>query len=99
MDETLDQVVKHCGPQLLAYNSCVHDNPKDWYTTCVQQRHALTQCSEEHVTLLKTVKQKCSAVITVYDRCVKEHDDTPDKCVQALLDLYRCTQNAAQKQE
>ncbi|KAJ1976582.1 hypothetical protein H4R35_002641 [Dimargaris xerosporica] len=95
MDDTLTQVVKHCGLPLKLYTDCIDANPKDWNRACAQERAALTQCSNQHVTLLKKVKAECRAVIQRYDACVSTHPDDPARCVEALRDLYRCTQNAA----
>lgn len=47
MDDTLAQVAKHCAIQLEVYQRCVESNPNKWDTACLQQKRALTKCSED----------------------------------------------------
>ncbi|KAJ1655963.1 hypothetical protein IWQ61_004384 [Dispira simplex] len=98
MDGTLDEVAKHCGLQLRLYTDCIDTNKGNWQQACLQQRHALTRCSETHVTLLKLVKEQCADVIKNYDQCVQTHSTNPEVCANALKALYDCTQRVAQDQ-
>ncbi|KAJ2547894.1 hypothetical protein GGH95_006540, partial [Coemansia sp. RSA 1836] len=53
MDQTLDEVNKHCGEQVQAYASCVDQHSDTWKTDCLDLRKALTECSDKNVTLMK----------------------------------------------
>ncbi|KAK9765446.1 hypothetical protein K7432_006229 [Basidiobolus ranarum] len=94
MDHTLEEVVKHCGLQLEMYQRCVESNPSNWESTCFKQKQALTKCSEENVEALRVVKQKCTPIITMYETCLKNHQQEPEKCLDSLKELYECTQEA-----
>jgi hypothetical protein len=47
MDDTLEQVRAKCALQLEMYQSCVENYPNTWDKSCLQQKRALTKCSEE----------------------------------------------------
>lgn len=47
MDDTLDQVREKCALQLEMYQKCVENYPHSWDKSCMQQKKALTKCSEE----------------------------------------------------
>ena len=44
------------------------------------------------VGILKYVKQHCGKFILAYDECLKTNSEEPEKCVQALKELYYCTE-------
>ncbi|KAI9478479.1 MAG: hypothetical protein EXX96DRAFT_484697 [Benjaminiella poitrasii] len=92
MDDTLEQVREKCALQLDTYQKCVENYPHSWDKSCVQQKKALTKCSEENVGILKYVKEQCTAQIKAYDTCLAANADKPDECIQALKDLYLCTE-------
>ncbi|KAI7903040.1 uncharacterized protein BX663DRAFT_509326 [Cokeromyces recurvatus] len=92
MDDTLDQVREKCALQLDMYQKCVENYPQSWDKSCIQQKKALTKCSEENVGILKYVKEHCTAQIKAYDQCLAVNADKPDECIQALKDLYLCTE-------
>ncbi|KAL1921500.1 uncharacterized protein VTP21DRAFT_11216 [Calcarisporiella thermophila] len=95
MDSTLAEVAKNCAMQLQVYQDCVNRNPKNWESACIQQKKALTKCSEDHVPVLKFVKSRCSAQISGYDTCLSENASEPEKCIDALKELYFCTEAAS----
>ncbi|CDH58613.1 hypothetical protein RO3G_02276 [Lichtheimia corymbifera JMRC:FSU:9682] len=101
MDDTLAQVQAKCALQLEMYQKCVGNYPDSWDKSCVQQRNALTKCSEEHVGILKYVKQHCTSQIKAYDECLSANQTEPEKCVSALRELYLCTEatSAAYRQQ
>ncbi|KAF7727772.1 Coiled-coil-helix-coiled-coil-helix domain-containing protein 5 [Apophysomyces ossiformis] len=92
MEDTLDQVREKCALQLEIYQKCVENYPQSWDKSCLQQKRALTKCSEENVGILKFVKQHCSTQIKTYDACLAANPEDPEKCVQALKELYLCTE-------
>lgn len=47
MDDTLAQVQEKCALQLEMYQKCVENYPHSWDKSCMQQKRALTKCSEE----------------------------------------------------
>lgn len=47
MEDTLDQVREKCALQLEMYQKCVENYPHSWDKSCMQQKRALTKCSEE----------------------------------------------------
>jgi hypothetical protein len=47
MDDTLEQVREKCALQLEMYQKCVENYPHSWDKSCMQQKKALTKCSEE----------------------------------------------------
>ncbi|KAI9319879.1 hypothetical protein BX666DRAFT_1853464 [Dichotomocladium elegans] len=85
------------------YQKCVGNYPDSWDKSCAQQRAALTKCSEEQqvVGILKYVKQHCSKQILDYDECLSANQTEPEKCVNALRELYFCTEatSAAYRQQ
>ncbi|RUS20833.1 hypothetical protein BC937DRAFT_94282 [Endogone sp. FLAS-F59071] len=95
MDDTLAEVVKHCALQLDMYQRCVESYPNDWDKQCLQQRRALTKCSDENVGVLRFVKERCSSQVTAYDLCLGANAAEPEKCIDALRQLYLCTEVAA----
>ncbi|KAI8047830.1 uncharacterized protein B0P05DRAFT_565215 [Gilbertella persicaria] len=95
MDDTLEQVRAKCALQLETYQKCVENYPHSWDKSCMQQKQALTKCSEENVGILKFVKQHCSSQINAYDQCLAANAEKPDECIQALRDLYLCTEAAS----
>lgn len=52
MDDTLAQVQAKCALQLEMYQKCVENNPDNWDKACIQQKRALTKCSEEKLCLV-----------------------------------------------
>ncbi|KAI8368857.1 hypothetical protein EDC96DRAFT_504595 [Choanephora cucurbitarum] len=92
MDDTLTQVREKCAIQLEAYQKCVESNPHSWDKSCMEQKKALTKCSEENVGILKYVKEHCTRQISAYDQCLSANTEKPEECVQALKDLYLCTE-------
>ncbi|KAI9307148.1 hypothetical protein BJ944DRAFT_158586 [Cunninghamella echinulata] len=74
------------------YQNCIENYPNSWDKSCIQQKKALTKCSEENVGILKYVKQHCGKSILAYDECLATNANEPEKCVQALKDLYYCTE-------
>ncbi|KAI8982182.1 hypothetical protein BDF20DRAFT_905778 [Mycotypha africana] len=77
------------------YQKCVENNPHSWDKACIQQKKALTKCSEENVGILKFVKQQCANQINAYDSCLAANTEKPEECVQPLKDLYLCTEAAS----
>ncbi|ORX89525.1 hypothetical protein K493DRAFT_318615 [Basidiobolus meristosporus CBS 931.73] len=92
MDQTLDEVVKHCAVQLELYQRCIERNPESWETDCRQQRQDLTKCSEDNVGALKEVRIKCAYAVKDYETCLTSNHDEPEKCIDPLRELYECTQ-------
>ncbi|CAO3608089.1 unnamed protein product [Cunninghamella blakesleeana] len=92
MDDTLIQVREKCALQLQMYQNCIENYPNSWDKSCIQQKKALTKCSEENVGILKFVKQHCAKFILAYDECLSANSEEPEKCVQALKELYYCTE-------
>lgn len=92
MDDTLDQVREKCTLQLEMYQKCVENYPHSWDKSCLQQKRALTKCSEENVGILKFVKEHCTMQINAYDTCLSANSEKPEECVQALKELYFCTE-------
>ncbi|KAI7870781.1 hypothetical protein BDF14DRAFT_1720275 [Spinellus fusiger] len=74
------------------YQRCIENYPQTWDKSCLQQKRALTKCSEENVGILKFVKNQCVLQIKAYDACLASHQEDPEKCVQALKELYFCTE-------
>ncbi|ORZ01898.1 hypothetical protein BCR42DRAFT_463573 [Absidia repens] len=74
------------------YQRCVENYPNTWDKSCLQQKRALTKCSEENVGILKFVKQHCTKPIMAYDECLNANPEDPEKCVNALKELYFCTE-------
>ncbi|KAI8376284.1 uncharacterized protein BYT42DRAFT_498973 [Radiomyces spectabilis] len=74
------------------YQKCVENYPQSWDKSCLQQKRALTKCSEENVGILKYVKQHCLAPIKAYDECLAANSENPEACVKALKELYFCTE-------
>ncbi|KAG2226009.1 hypothetical protein INT45_002475 [Circinella minor] len=101
MDDTLAQVREKCALQLEMYQKCVENYPHNWDKSCVQQKNALTKCSEENVGILKYVKEHCSKQVKDYDDCLSANQSEPEKCIQALKELYFCTEttSAAYRQQ
>ncbi|KAJ2460586.1 hypothetical protein GGF42_000746 [Coemansia sp. RSA 2424] len=96
MDQTLDEVNKHCGEQVQAYASCVDRHGDTWKTDCLDLRKALTECSDKNVTLMKMVRLSCQPVIDKYQDCLNRNPQSPQVCVDALRDLYECTESVGQ---
>lgn len=44
------------------------------------------------VGILKFVKERCTNQINSYDNCLKANSENPEECVQALKELYFCTE-------
>lgn len=42
--------------------------------------------------ILKFVKEHCTMQINAYDQCLSANAEKPDECVQALKELYFCTE-------
>ncbi|KAJ2824472.1 hypothetical protein FBU31_003984 [Coemansia sp. 'formosensis'] len=99
MDQTLDEVNKHCGEHVQAYASCVDSHGDTWKTDCLDLRKALTECSDKNVTLMKMVRLSCQPVIDKYQECLSRNSQTPQVCVDALRDLYECTESVGQMME
>ncbi|GAA5816551.1 hypothetical protein MFLAVUS_010081 [Mucor flavus] len=92
MEDTLDQVRQKCALQLEMYQKCIENYPHTWDKSCMQQKKALTKCSEDNVGILKYVKERCTLQINAYDRCLSANSEDPEQCVQVLKELYFCTE-------
>lgn len=99
MDQTLDEVNKHCGDQVQAYAGCVEDHPDSWKQDCQGLRQALTKCSDENVTLMKMVRLSCQPTIDKYQACLAKNEKDPSVCIDTLRDLYQCTEGVGQMME
>ncbi|KTW26893.1 uncharacterized protein T551_03355 [Pneumocystis jirovecii RU7] len=91
MEQTLEQVEKHCSLELMNYQTCVFLHSKDWLKSCIQQKNALTICSEKNVAFLKDMKEKCSNQIENYNVCLSQNKNKPSLCLNELKKLYDCT--------
>ncbi|KAJ2646933.1 hypothetical protein IWW40_005047 [Coemansia sp. RSA 1250] len=99
MDQTLDEVNKHCSDQVQAYASCVDSHEDTWKTDCADLRKALTKCTDENVTLMKMVRMSCQPVIDRYQGCLQKNEKDPSVCIDSLRDLYQCTEGVGQMME
>ncbi|KAJ2517774.1 hypothetical protein GGI11_001267 [Coemansia sp. RSA 2049] len=99
MDQTLDEVNKHCSEHVQAYASCVEDNEKTWKVDCADLRKALTRCTDENVTLMKLVRLNCQPIIDRYTKCLNANSEKPETCMAPLRDLYECTEGVGQMLE
>ncbi|KAJ1863550.1 hypothetical protein H4R99_004243 [Coemansia sp. RSA 1722] len=99
MDQTLDEVNKHCGEQVQAYAQCVDQHGETWKTDCATLRQALTKCTDENVTLMKMVRMSCQPVIDRYQECLNKNQKDPSVCIDTLRDLYECTEGVGQMME
>ncbi|ORX45709.1 hypothetical protein DM01DRAFT_257728 [Hesseltinella vesiculosa] len=77
------------------YQKCIENYPNNWDKACLQQKRALTKCSDDNVGILKYVKQQCIKPIEAYDQCLTANPDEPERCIQALKDLHACTEATA----
>ncbi|KAJ2759316.1 hypothetical protein IWQ56_005769 [Coemansia nantahalensis] len=96
MDQTLDEVNKHCGAQVQEYAACVDKHGETWKTDCAELRRALTKCTDENVTLMKMVRMSCQPIIDRYQTCLTSNAKDPSVCIDALRDLYECTEGVGQ---
>ncbi|KAJ2489616.1 hypothetical protein IWW37_003828 [Coemansia sp. RSA 2050] len=96
MDQTLDEVNRHCGEHVQAYASCVDSHGETWRTDCLGLRKALTECSDKNVTLMKMVRLSCQPAIDRYQECLSKNSQAPHVCIDALRDLYECTESVGQ---
>ncbi|OZJ03673.1 hypothetical protein BZG36_03541 [Bifiguratus adelaidae] len=92
MENTLEQVAKNCALQLEMYQKCIDSHPDNWSQACFRERRALTKCSEDNVGILKFVKRHCGNSIDAYDKCLADHAEEPEKCMEPLKDLWLCTE-------
>ncbi|KAJ2373824.1 hypothetical protein IW150_003427 [Coemansia sp. RSA 2607] len=99
MDQTLDEVNKHCGDHVQAYAACVDSHSDSWKTDCATLRSALTKCTDENVTLMKMVRMSCQPVIDRYQECLTKNEKNPAVCIDQLRDLYECTEGVGQMME
>ncbi|KAJ2804970.1 hypothetical protein H4R20_002288 [Coemansia guatemalensis] len=99
MDQTLDEVNKHCGDQVQAYASCVDSHEDTWRTDCAELRKALTKCTDDNVTLMKMVRLNCQPMIDRYQSCLEKNQKDPTVCMDTLRDLYQCTEGVGQMME
>lgn len=61
----------------------------------VRSAVTLTFLTSYSVGILKYVKQHCTPQIKLYDTCLQENSNEPEKCIQALKELYFCTEVTA----
>jgi hypothetical protein len=47
---------------------------------------------QKSVGILKFVKERCTSQINAYDKCLSANSEKPEECVQALKELYFCTE-------
>ncbi|KAJ1956554.1 hypothetical protein DL89DRAFT_265926 [Linderina pennispora] len=99
MDQTLDEVNKHCGEHVQAYASCVDGHEQTWKVDCLELRKALTKCTDENVTLMKMVRMSCQPTIDKYQACLNKNSDNPAVCIDSLRDLYECTESVGEMME
>ncbi|KAJ1966282.1 hypothetical protein GGI12_000187 [Dipsacomyces acuminosporus] len=99
MDQTLDEVSKHCGKQVEEYAACVDSHSETWKADCAELRKALTKCTDENVTLMKMVRLSCQPVIDKYQECLYKNQTNPSVCIDNLRDLYECTEGVGQMME
>ncbi|KAJ1797616.1 hypothetical protein LPJ59_003023 [Coemansia sp. RSA 2399] len=99
MDQTLDEVNKHCSDHVQAYAACVENNEKTWKVDCADLRKALTKCTDDNVTLMKLVRLNCQSTIDRYTSCLNKNSEKPETCMDSLRDLYECTEGVGQTLE
>ncbi|KAJ2785186.1 hypothetical protein H4R18_000637 [Coemansia javaensis] len=99
MDQTLDEVNTHCGEQVQAYAACVDAHSETWKTECAGLRQALASCTDKNVTLVKMVRMSCQPVIDRYQACVAKNERDPSVCIDAMRDLYECTESVGRLME
>ncbi|KAJ1947323.1 hypothetical protein GGF37_000505 [Kickxella alabastrina] len=99
MDQTLDEVNKHCGDHVKAYADCVDKHGETWKVDCSTLREALTKCTDENVTMMKMVRMSCQPVIDRYQKCLNNNQKDPAVCIDSLRDLYECTEGVGQMME
>lgn len=56
-----------------------------------QDKPSLTLYAKS-VGILKFVKEHCTMQINAYDKCLSVNSEKPEECVQALKELYFCTE-------
>ncbi|KAL9939279.1 hypothetical protein V8E36_002092 [Tilletia maclaganii] len=101
MEDSLDEVSRHCSQELMNYQRCliVHQT-KDVTApnpACDQAKRALSNCAATAVPALARLRELCAPKIRAYDACLSAHAHLSDeqftaKCGPTLLELYRCTQ-------
>lgn len=58
----------------------------------------LTYVTHRSVSVLRNIKKECGGIISKYDQCLSKNTSQPEKCIEALQDLYHCSARVA-KQE
>ncbi|KAH6563221.1 hypothetical protein BASA50_006707 [Batrachochytrium salamandrivorans] len=95
MEDTLDQVSKHCGLQVKLFGACLERNDGNWEPNCLKEKSHLTKCAEENVGELRRIKQECAGVISDYRTCLTSNTTNPQACIEQLKSLYQCHHTVA----
>jgi len=62
------------------------------------ERQALSDCSEENVSVLRNIKRACLPSIDKYDACLSKNKSNPLNCVDVLRELTTCVDAAAKRE-
>ncbi|KAG7571027.1 hypothetical protein FFLO_00991 [Filobasidium floriforme] len=98
MDIAYNLVASKCAQQMQAYQECVMKNQDgNWADICRDQSQAVTQCANETIPNLSSLKTTCQSQIETYTRCVDSASRTglsdkemEESCRDSMKDLWKC---------
>eukprot|EP00056_Hartaetosiga_gracilis_P004827 m.78404 g.78404 ORF g.78404 m.78404 type:complete len:140 (+) comp11954_c1_seq4:180-599(+) len=94
MDGLFDAINKACEPEIHAFNQCMEShNGTNSSNVCEAQKNALANCSQESITLVKTIRRACHHQLQPLLQCIKDNPDTADEVCTPYGDrFYKCSE-------
>ncbi|KAL1528229.1 hypothetical protein AB1Y20_009587 [Prymnesium parvum] len=96
MEAAMDQVARHCTPELAAYAKCVDSHPTSWNIKCAPLKTELTACAAKHSGMVNRLKTQCKEEIEQYERCLKANTANSSTCTPQLERLWACSEGEQQ---
>ncbi|KAI9223732.1 hypothetical protein BC828DRAFT_221953 [Blastocladiella britannica] len=93
MEASLDQVARHCGFELAAFQDCLDktNHPKN----CERARIALNVCTDAKVPSVRLLRLRCDAQNRAFAECLQANPNAPHLCEDKLGDFYHCARQVA----
>uniref|UniRef100_A0A0B6ZD24 IMS import disulfide relay-system CHCH-CHCH-like Cx9C domain-containing protein n=1 Tax=Arion vulgaris TaxID=1028688 RepID=A0A0B6ZD24_9EUPU len=93
MEHSIKLVEIHCTKYLQMFGECIQRHPHTWQMDCEQERRKLAKCAETNPEIVH-IKSQCGAQFHVYEKCMSDFPQHPEKCIDPFKAFSACADGA-----
>ncbi|KAI9188987.1 hypothetical protein H9P43_000410 [Blastocladiella emersonii ATCC 22665] len=90
MDTSLDDVQKHCGPELKSFQDCLFQTTHP--SNCNRARVELNLCTDKKVPSVRMIREKCAEEYKTFAACLDRNPNEPESCIGDVRAFYECAE-------